>query len=111
MIVATRNLTLHRADGDVEVPVRIFAPENDVLRGWGCRFEIDWPDEPTSMTARGIDAVQALEIGLKLIGTQLYTSRYHEAGELMFDKPGAGYGFPVPQNMRDLLVGDDAKFF
>jgi hypothetical protein len=27
----------------------------------------------------------------------------------MFEEPGAGYGFPVPATMRDLLVGEDAK--
>jgi hypothetical protein len=26
-------------------------------------------------------------------------------------EPGRGYGFPVPNNIRDLLVGDDKKFF
>jgi len=54
--------------------------------------------------------VQALEIALRLIGAQLYASTYHQEGTLVFGKPGAGYGFPVPVNMRDLLVGDDAEF-
>src|SRR5581483_2774581 len=25
--------------------------------------------------------------------------------------PGKGYGFPVPMTLRELLVGDDARFF
>ena len=25
-------------------------------------------------------------------------------------EPGRGYGFPVPDNIRDLLVGDDKRF-
>lgn len=54
--------------------------------------------------------MQALEIALRLIGAQLYASTYHQEGTLVFGKPGAGYGFPVPVNMRDLLVGDDAEF-
>ena len=111
MIVATRTLKLRQVGGDVDVPVTIFAPEEDAVRGWGCRFEIGWPDGVRSLTARGIDSMQALEIALRLIGAQLYTSAHHEAGALMFDKSGAGYGFPVPQTLRDLLIGDDAKYF
>ena len=110
MIIGTRNLKVRSQQGDVDVPVRIFAPVEDAERGWGCKFEIEWPNGADTMTARGIDAIQALEIAMKMIGAHLYTSKQHEAGELMFDKRGAGYGFPVPQNMRDLLIGDDAKF-
>lgn len=110
MIIATRNLRLRSDSGEVDVPVRIFAPENDPTRGWGCRFEIEWPMGVDALTAHGLDSVQALEIAMKLIGSHLYTSKQHEAGLLMFDKQGAGYGFPVPQNLRDLLVGDDAKY-
>lgn len=111
MLIATRTLKVRSQRGDVDVPVRIFAPEEDPVRSWGCRFEIDWPGGAETMTARGIDAVRALEIALKMVGSELYASKQHEAGELMFDKPGAGYGFPVPQNLRDLLVGEDLKYF
>jgi hypothetical protein len=61
------------------------------------------------MIAPGGDAVQSLEIALKLIGAHLYASQYHQDGSLSFEQPGNGYGFPVPANMRDLLVGEDAK--
>jgi len=54
--------------------------------------------------------VQALELALKMIGSEIYTSEYHKAKMLTWEKPGNGYGFPVPQNMRDLLEGDDAKY-
>ncbi len=63
------------------------------------------------MAASGIDGIQAIEIAMRLIGARLYTSAHHEAGTLIFEKPGAGYGFPVPQEMRDVLVGDDVRFF
>jgi hypothetical protein len=29
---------------------------------------------------------------------------------LVWEAPGQGYGFPVPNNIRDLLVGEDKKF-
>ena len=33
-----------------------------------------------------------------------------EAIALAWLSPGRGYGFPVPQSIRDLLVGDDSNF-
>jgi hypothetical protein len=80
MPIATRTLKVRRPDGDVDVPVRIFAPEKDETRGWGCRFEIVWPNRTAEMTAGGGDAVQALEIAAEAIGAQLYASKYHEDG-------------------------------
>jgi len=55
VLIATRTLKVRRPTGDVDVPVRIFAPEKDDARGWGCRFEIAWPDRAAEMTARGGD--------------------------------------------------------
>ena len=111
MLIATRTLTLRTADGDKPVPIRIFAPEQKDVRAWSCRYEIDWPDRQKCMDAGGADLVQALEIALKLIGATIYTSTYHQSGNLFFETPGKGYGFPVSPNIRDLLVGDDAKYF
>lgn len=48
---------------------------------------------------------------MQMIGAELYTSDYHEAGKLVFDVKGAGFGFPVPRTVRDLLEGDDVTFF
>jgi hypothetical protein len=48
MIIATRVLTLRRPDADIEIPIRIFAPEPK-SRDWSCRFEIDWPDGTFTM--------------------------------------------------------------
>jgi hypothetical protein len=55
--------------------------------------------------------MQALVLALEAIGSDIYTSSYHKAGALFFEAPGKGYGFPVPITLRDLLVGDDARFF
>ncbi len=106
MVIATRVLTLRRGPADIPVPIRIFAPqERDTF--WACRFEIDWPDETTSLEANGVDAVQALELALKMIGAFIYTSDHHASGDLLWEVPGRGYGFPVSYNIRDLLIGDD----
>jgi hypothetical protein len=109
MIIATRVLKLKGPREDIEILIRIFAPEKLEI-DWGCRFDIDWPDEKLTRIAVGIDAIQALELAMKLIGAQIYTSDYHEAGKLEWFALGQGYGFPVPNGIRDLLVGDDKKY-
>lgn len=109
MLIATRALKLHRTTGEIQIPIRIFAPEQEGS-SWRCKLEIDWPEGTVKRAAGGIDAVQALELAMKMIGALIYTSDHHESGELMWLEPGKGYGFPVANTIRDLLIGDDAKF-
>lgn len=109
MIIATRTLTLRDKDHTVDMPIRFHAPEQ-IGREWRCRFEIGWPDAPVERWGTGEDGVQAIVQALQMVGAELYTSRHHEAGALTWLSPGAGYGVPVPQGLRDLMVGDDAKF-
>lgn len=110
MQIAGRSLTLFGATGNIEIPIRIFAP---VQQGnaCSCRYEIDWPEGRETMEAWGNDTVQALELALRMIGADLYTSSYHRSGKLMFRELGNGYGFPVTNTLRDMLVGDDKRFF
>ena len=106
MIIATRLLKLRKGSNEIAVPIRIFAPEQHDI-DWGCRFEIAWPDETTTMEAMGVDAVQALELAMKMVGALIYTSDHHASGNLVWFEPGKGYGFPVSSTIRDLLIGDD----
>jgi hypothetical protein len=108
MIIATRILK-RRPQGDIEIPIHIFAPKRQKV-DWSCQFEIGWPDEKLTRIAIGIDAVQALELALRMIGAQIYASDHHDSGRLEWLEPGKGYGFPVPNGIRDLLVGDDKKY-
>ena len=110
MLIATRVLKLRQPDGETEIPVRVYMPQQENTGSWGCRFEIGWPDRPSDRTIFGVDAMQSLVLALQMIGFETYTSGYHEANELYFDKPGEGYGFPVMAPYRDLLQGDDARF-
>jgi len=100
---------LHRPTGDIEIPIRIHAPQ-PATGDWSCRFEVGWPDGGLTMDAGGIDAVQALDLALRMIGAQIYASDHHASGKLVWLEPGKGYGFPVTSNLRDLLVGDDKRF-
>ena len=106
MLIAHRCLTISGQSGDIEVPVRLFQPEeND--SGWICRYEIDWPSRKKAHWAGGIDSIQAMILALQMIGAEIYTSGYHRSGALRWSEQTHGYGFPVARNIRDLLIGDD----
>ena len=110
MLIATRLLKLRTPEAEIDIPINIFAPEEDD-RAWKCSYEIHWPEGKRTSAAWGFDSVQAILLALQKIGTDIYVSGYHKSGNLMWDKPGNGYGFPVPHNARDWLEGDDAVFF
>lgn len=110
MIVASRSLKLRQDGGVIAVAVRIFAPQPN-KDYWSCACEIDWPEGTRKFAANGFNSMQALLLALKMVGAEIYTSNYHKSGNLMWDEPGQGYGFPVTQNIRDFLEGDDAKHF
>ena len=108
MQIANRTLKIRRRSApDVTVAVRVFAPRC-VGRVWSCRYEIDWPGSTRKRDISGFDSMQTLVLALQAIGTELYMSEHHQAGELVWEQEGRGYGFRVPDNIRDLLVGDDA---
>lgn len=92
------------------IPVHVFTPVQDDV-DWSCAFSIGRPDRISERKAFGIDAIQSLELALRMIGAELYASEYHKAGRLMWLEPGAGYGFPVPKTIGDMLIGEDRIFF
>ncbi|WP_244607101.1 hypothetical protein [Bosea sp. CS1GBMeth4] len=104
-----RTLIYAAKDGDVAISVTVDDPRQGD-RDWSCAYEIGWPDAPRRGYGYGIDGTQALLLALKAIGTDLYTSDYHRSGRLRWVEPGDGYGYPVPKNIRDLLVGNDAEY-
>jgi len=108
-VIATRTLALQADAGNVEIPIRLFAPEQGE-DAWICRLEINWPEGKYERWAAGEDAVQALLHALQMIGVIIYTSAHHKSGKLMWYEAGTGYGFPVTNNCRDLLIGDDVRF-
>jgi hypothetical protein len=110
MMIADRLLTLNNSATNIKIAIRIFAPEAGSNGNWFCRYEIDWPDKKSEMRVGGVDSAQALVLALQIIGAEIYSSSYHEQGNLFWDSPGQGYGFPVVPTYRDLLQGDDAKY-
>lgn len=110
MIIAERILRCRQDAGEVDVPVRIHAPEMETAKAFKCTYEIHWPDGAYVADAWGADAVQALDLCLKSIAQRLYFSDYHKTGALFWPGQGEGYGFPIAKNGRDLLVGQDKEF-
>lgn len=110
MPMLTHSLYLRKENGDHKIEIRIFQPERNE-EAWQCRYEIDWPEGTQVMTPNGVSALQALTLALKMIGTDIYTSAYHREGSLWAFEKEDGYGFPVPNNIRDLLVGIDKMAF
>ena len=102
-VIATRMLYL--AIGSLPpqgFDIRLFQPVEDST-SWRCRYEIDWPGRPRQSDGYGVDGVQALVLSLQKIGSELYTSPYHEKGQLVFDKAGNGYGSPSPSRCATCL--------
>ena len=110
MIIGRRILTLKTDDRDIEIPVTIHAPASEAAEVWFCRYDVGWPEGARSYAGWGADAIQALVSALNMSGAEIYSSSYHKSGHLVWDQPGNGYGFPVVSGLRDLLVGDDAKY-
>jgi hypothetical protein len=109
MTIMIRTLKLEVDDKSIDIPIRVFWPiEGD--SAWECRWEIEWSDRIRANAGRGVDAVQALFHALQMIGTEIYCSEEHRSGKLSWVSGRTGYGFPLPNSGRDLLIGDDAKF-
>jgi len=111
MIIATRVLKLRRPEGYVDMPVHIFAPRQEGGE-WRGRVEIGWPGTPQPIDVNGCgDAVHVIEMSMRLIGAVLYASKEHASGKLVWQQPGNGYGFPILDDMRDVLQGDDKRYY
>lgn len=108
MNAISRTLKLENDGKAVDIPVQVFWPVKDGA-AWSCRWEIQWPGRTRSNAARGTDGVQALFNALQMIGSELYGSDAHKSGRLSWENGWAGYGFPVPNNIRDMLMEDDVK--
>jgi hypothetical protein len=110
MLIGSRTLTVETKDGPRSFAVRLFKPE---LSGtlYRCRYEIDWPEGRVESWAAGNDELHAIQLAMQKVAQDLYMSRPHHEGTMSWLKPWVGYGFPMPKNGRDLLVGHDKEFY
>ncbi len=115
MVIATRKLTVVTKSGaTAEVVLRLFLP---VASGeaWDCRYEIDWPEDgwparTVKSHAIGSDALHALQLAMQKLGVELHMTSYHKDRTMRWDD-WDGYGIALPKEGRDLMRGDDAKFY
>jgi hypothetical protein len=116
MIIATRVLTVKtKAGAEKPVALRLFAP-TQVGNVWDCRYEIEFPEdgwaaETIKSHAQGTDAMQALQLAMQKMGVELHFTSYHKERTMRWGEGWVGYGFAVDKEARDLLIGDDAKFY
>lgn len=92
-IIAVRELDLH---GGGKVTVTIGKPEKfPDAEDYYCSYQIIGIKRSSVRYAGGVDAVQALELALKMIGADLYTSDEARAGALSWKGNDEGdLGFP-----------------
>jgi len=105
----SRTLNLNNGGQTLSVPIDVSWPA-EAKNSWSCDWEIRWPDRVRSGTSHGVDAIQTLVNALQMIGTEIHNSTEHQSGRLWWHKELAGYGFPVPSTIRDLLKEDDRRF-
>jgi hypothetical protein len=106
MVIANRLLHYANNGRVVDVPITVSAPIQD-NGPWFCEWTIEWPHGTRTARGYGVDSIQALRLTLEMIGAEIYASAYHASGHLYFEKPNDGYGFPVPQTMHDMVIGQD----
>lgn len=101
MQIATRVLDV----GGKRVTVVIGKPEKfPDAEDYYCPYQIVGLGNERVRYAGGVDAVQAMLLALKMIGTDLCTSPEAQAKQLTWQggqSPG-DLGFPVPESVRDL---------
>lgn len=94
-VIATRELR-HSDGGTITVIIgkpQKFSDSEDIY----CPYQITGIKRNKVRYAVGIDAVQALELALKMIGADLYTSDEAHAGNLSWEAGEKGdLGFPKP---------------
>jgi hypothetical protein len=101
-----RDLTLI-VDGGLRTVTVVLAEPKEVRGSWFVRYEIGWPEGPSSAEVGGADALQASYLAMQAVALAIYASPHHRAGRLYWFSPGGGYGFPMPKSGRNDLVGQD----
>jgi hypothetical protein len=93
-LLAERTYVLLTSSGSQEeVVVRIGAPQESD-RDWFCPFEIVGLGTPKIKCAFGVDAFQALQLTLKMIGVVLHHHRQRCGDGLYMSEAGDDLGFP-----------------
>lgn len=103
LVIASRQLTL---DDNHKVEILIGKP-SPIPNGtdWYCPYQTLGMGSGRVRYAGGVDSVQALVLSLSMVGAELYCSAEYESGRLSWECGAVkgDLGFPVPENIRDVL--------
>lgn len=103
-VVTNRSLSII-GDAVKTIEIKIGKPQKlEDHSDYYCPYQIIGMGNDRIKYAIGIDGIQALQLTLSRIGTDLYTSEEGKKGNLRWigDENG-DLGFPVPDSIRDLL--------
>jgi hypothetical protein len=108
-VILRRKMQIDTGGNRMDVEIRIHRPDPDVMSSdFRCHFEIDGlATKVISRDIIGVDEIQSVILAMKIIGTELYTSKAAKSGTLVWLEKGHGYGFPLPRNLWDLYEGED----
>lgn len=74
-VVCERRYQMVLAGEATPFMVRWAKPAPDPRGDWNCSYRIEWPHRPTaSRQAFGVDSVQALNLAMMNVASELYTS-------------------------------------
>lgn len=103
-VVTNRSLSII-GDAVKKIEIKIGKPQKfEDHSDYYCPYQIIGMGNDRIKYAIGIDGIQALQLTLSRIGSDLYTSEEGKKGNLRWigDENG-DLGFPVPDSIRDLL--------
>jgi hypothetical protein len=103
-IIAIRTLFLAN-DPSRKVVIKMGKPQpspDSLGDDYYCPYEISGPDTERRFYGAGVDAFQALELGLKMIGADLAFLNRKLDGQLRWECGANGdLGFPIPEAFRE----------
>ncbi|HEY0105574.1 MAG TPA: hypothetical protein VGB91_05770 [Rhizomicrobium sp.] len=73
-----------------------------------CPYQILGVGSQSVRRAGGVDAMQALQLALKMIGADLYTSDEYATKRISWND-SRDLGFPVPDSIQDILPAQSRK--
>jgi hypothetical protein len=88
-VIAERTLVLRAGDRSSSVIVRVARPHLDQSgQDWACPYEILFGGERKAMAMHGIDALQALQLTIGILDTELRFGAKKYGGSLLYlDQP------------------------
>src|SRR5262249_47478676 len=100
-VIATRQLNI-MAEPDREVLVKIGRPEPSEHHDYCCRIQVTGIGDERIDGIYGVDAVQALELAMRFLGSELQRLNTQHQGRLRWgDAPKGWFGFPIDKKLDD----------